>query len=102
LTSQIRAVRLNPYGHYQTDLKETPMSRGPHPAAVLLAAAGPTVGLADAAKVLSISRAHAYALAKRGELGVRVLRLGNRWVVPTAELRRAVGLGGESDGPNAA
>ena len=63
-----------------------------HPATQLLATAGPTVGLSDAAKVLSISRAHAYALAKRGELGVRVLRLGNRWVVPTAELRRVVGL----------
>lgn len=64
-----------------------------HPVTQLLTKAGPTVGLADAAKVLGISRAHAYALAKRGQLGVRVLRLGNRWVVPTAELRRAVGLG---------
>ena len=68
------------------------MTRPAHPAAQLLAAAGPTVGLPIAAKVLSISRAHAYNLAARGELGVRVLRLGKRWVVPTAELRRAVGL----------
>jgi predicted DNA-binding transcriptional regulator AlpA len=58
----------------------------------ILAAAGPTVSVPDAAQVLGISRAHAYALAKRGELGVRVLRLGNRFVVPTAELRREVGL----------
>jgi hypothetical protein len=70
----------------------------PHPAAQLLAAAGPTVGLGDAAKVLNISRAHAYALAKRGELGIRVLRLGKRWVVPTVELKRAVGLSDEPGG----
>ncbi|MGB6164181.1 MAG: helix-turn-helix domain-containing protein [Pseudonocardiaceae bacterium] len=50
------------------------------------------MSLPDAAQVLGISRAHAYALAKRGELGVRVLRLGNRFVVPTAELWREVGL----------
>lgn len=62
-----------------------------NPAARLLAAAGPTVSVGTTAKVLGISRAHAYALAKRGELGVRVLRLGNRLVVPTVELRRAVG-----------
>lgn len=62
-----------------------------HPAAQLLAAAGPTISVGDAAKVLGISRAHAYALAKRGELGVRVLQLGNRLVVPTVELRRVVG-----------
>lgn len=72
-----------------------------HPAAQLLAAAGPTIGLADVAKVLSISRPHVYALAKRGELGVRVLRLGNRFVVPTAELRRFVGLDTEPNGLNA-
>lgn len=58
----------------------------------ILAVAGPTLSVPDAAEVLGISRAHAYALAKRGELGVRVLPLGNRFVVPTAELRRLVGL----------
>lgn len=58
----------------------------------LLAAAGPTMPLPDVAKVLGIGRTTAYELASRGELGVRVLRLGRRWVVPTAELRRFVGV----------
>jgi excisionase family DNA binding protein len=74
-----------------------------HPAARLLAAAGPTMGIGETAKVLGISRAHCYALAQRGELGVRVLRLGSRWVVPTAELRRLVGLeAGSGTGGDAA
>lgn len=63
-----------------------------HPATRLLEEAGPTVSISTAAKVLGISRAHAHVLAKRGELGVRVLQLGNRRVVPTVELRRVVGL----------
>jgi len=61
-----------------------------HPATRLLQAAGPTVSIAATAKVLGISRAHAYDLARRNELPVRVLRLGTRLVVPTAELRRLV------------
>ena len=44
------------------------------------------ISVPTAAKALGISRAHGYTLAKRGELGVRVLRLGTRWVVVTAEL----------------
>jgi hypothetical protein len=66
-----------------------------HPAAQLLAEAGPTVSITDAAKVLGISRGHAYELAKRDELGVRVLKLGNRRVVPTVDLRRLLGEGGD-------
>lgn len=66
----------------------------------ILAAAGPTISLPETAQVLGISRAHAYALAKRGELGVRVLRLGNRFVVPTAELRREVGLEADPAAPH--
>ncbi len=65
----------------------------PHPAAKLLEEAGPTVSLAEAAKVLGISVNTAYAAVKRGELGVRTLRFGRRWRVPTADLKRAVGLG---------
>jgi hypothetical protein len=63
-----------------------------NPATRLLDDAGPTVSIRDTARVLGISRQHAYALAQRGELGVRVLRLGSRMVVPTIELRRLVGL----------
>lgn len=69
-----------------------------HSTKAVLDGAGPTVSIGTAAKALGISRAHCYALADRGELGMRVLRLGKRWVVPTVELRRALGLhesGGE-------
>jgi len=64
----------------------------PHPAAKLLEEAGPTVSLAEAAKVLGISVNTAYADVKRGDLGVRTLRFGRKWRVPTADLRRAVGI----------
>ena len=68
------------------------MEPSTHPAVRLLADAGPTVSIGTVAKVLGVSRAHCYALAGRNELCVRVLHLGNRMVVPTAELRRAVGI----------
>lgn len=64
----------------------------PHPAARLLDEAGPTVSLAEAAQVLGISYNTASAAVSRGELGVRTLRFGRRWRVPTADLRRLVGL----------
>jgi excisionase family DNA binding protein len=69
-----------------------------HPAARLLDEAGPTVSLAEAAKVLGISVNTAYAAVKRGELGVRTLRYGRRWRIPTADLRRVVGLADISGG----
>ena len=65
-----------------------------HPAAKLLEEAGPTVSLAETAKVLGISINTAYAAVKRGDLGVRTLRFGRKWRVPTADLRRAVGIEG--------
>ncbi|TDP90508.1 DNA-binding protein [Labedaea rhizosphaerae] len=60
----------------------------------VLSAAGPTVSMEVAAKALSISRGLAYELAKSGQLtdGIRVLKLGTRVVVPTADLRRVLGL----------
>lgn len=58
----------------------------------ILAEAGPTVSVPEAAKVLGISRGLAYELAGRNELGVKVLRLGSRLRVSTASLREAVGL----------
>jgi excisionase family DNA binding protein len=63
-----------------------------HPAAKLLTEAGPTVSLAEAAQVLEISYNTANALVRRGELGVRALRYGRRWRIPTADLRRLVGV----------
>jgi excisionase family DNA binding protein len=74
------------------------MSARRHPAARLLAEAGPTVSLIEAARVLGISANTAYAAAKRGELGVRTLRYGRRWRIPTADLRRTVGLGADLSG----
>ena len=66
-----------------------------HPAAKVLAEAGPTMSLAEAAKVLGISYNTASAAVRRGDLGVRALRYGTRWRIPTADLRRAVGLDGD-------
>lgn len=65
------------------------------PAAQLLAQAGPTMTLGEAARVLGCSRGTAYALAASGDLasmGIRVLRLGRCLRVATADLRRAVGV----------
>jgi hypothetical protein len=59
----------------------------------LLDDAGPTVSVPVAGRCLGINRATAYELAARNELGVPVLRLGRSLRVPTAELRRVLGLG---------
>ncbi len=60
----------------------------------------PALGLAEAARLLGIGASTAYAeaartydpAARRAWLGpVPVLRIGRRWVVPTAPLLRALG-----------
>jgi len=48
--------------------------------------------MAVTAKLLGIHPKTAYDLAARGELGVPVLRLGRKLRVPTAELKRVLGL----------
>lgn len=58
----------------------------------LLRNAGLTVSVREAAQVLGVSHGLAYDLIGRKEFPCRVLRLGRRYRVPTAELRRAVGL----------
>lgn len=60
----------------------------------LLASAGPTVGIPTVAECFGIHKVTAYEKARRGELGVTVLRLGRTLRVPTAELRRVLGLEG--------
>lgn len=60
--------------------------------AEIIATAGPTVSIPEAAAVLGISRGLAYQLAAQDALGVKVLRLGARLRVSTASLRNAVGL----------
>lgn len=63
----------------------------------LLANAGPTVTISTVAKCFNIHRQTAYERARRGELGVPVLRLGRTLRVPTAELRRVLGLADGGD-----
>lgn len=46
----------------------------------------PTVDVARAGRALGISRSYAFELAKRNELPCRVLRVGNRYRVPTSSL----------------
>lgn len=50
------------------------------------------VSLLTAAKALDCGRSLAYDLARRGEFPCPVLRLGNRYRVPTAGLLAALGL----------
>lgn len=54
------------------------------------AAEQPTTRVEDAARFLSISRSSAYAAVRRGE--IPSIRIGHRIVVPTAALRRMLGL----------
>ena len=50
-----------------------------------------SVDLLNAARALGMGRTLAYDLAKRGEFPVRVLRLGNSYRVPRADLLRYLG-----------
>lgn len=54
--------------------------------------AGPTVDLPIANSALGISRAHGYALAKRGEYPVKVLKLGCSYRVITSDLLNVLGI----------
>ncbi|AEW95198.1 MULTISPECIES: hypothetical protein [Streptomycetaceae] len=65
------------------------------------------IDLDTANKALMIGRSTGYGLAKQGEYPVRVLRLGNAYRVPTAELLKLLGLerpqvdGAEGGAPDA-
>jgi len=59
--------------------------------------AGPTMGLPVANTALGISRAHGYALAKRGQYPVRVLKLGSSYRVITADLLNVLGISSTHD-----
>jgi len=54
------------------------------------------VTIPTAARALGCGRSLAYDLARRGRFPCRVLRVGNRYIVPTAELLRLLGV--EPDG----
>lgn len=57
-----------------------------------LDALGVTCDLCTAARALGIGKSTAYAAARAGTFPVRTLRVGARYVVPTADLRAALGL----------
>jgi hypothetical protein len=54
--------------------------------------APPTIPLSLANRALGVSRAHGYALARRGEYPVRLLRLGSSYRVVTSELLALLGI----------
>lgn len=53
---------------------------------------GVSCDLITAARALGIGKSTAYAAARAGTFPVRVLKVGSRYVVPTADLRTALGL----------
>ena len=52
----------------------------------------PTMSLRDAAKVLGVSASTAYAAVKAGTFPVSVIHIGGRISVPTAPLRKLLGI----------
>jgi len=54
------------------------------------------IDLDTANRALTLGRSTGYALAKRGQYPVKVLRLGNSYRVVTAELLRLLGLAEET------
>jgi len=58
---------------------------------------GPTIDIPTAARLLGCGRSLAYELARRDQFPCRVLRLGRRYVVPTADLLRVLGLSADSE-----
>lgn len=55
------------------------------------------VDLVTAGRALSLGRSKAYELAQRGEFPVRLLRLGNAYRVPTADLLDLLGVRPEDE-----
>lgn len=55
-------------------------------------ALGVSCDLRTAARALGVSKSTAYALAQKGEFPTRVVKIGSRYVVPTADLRALLGL----------
>jgi len=55
-------------------------------------ALGVTTDLQTAARALGISKSSAYSAARSGTFPCRVIRVGSRYVVPTAGLRALLGV----------
>ncbi len=62
-----------------------------------LLALGVSTDLLTAAKAFGIGRSTAYELAQQGKFPTRVLRLGSRYVIPTAELLDVLGVSAGGD-----
>jgi excisionase family DNA binding protein len=56
------------------------------------------VDLMTAARVLGIGRTKAYELARAGRFPCRILRVGESYRVPTADLLRTVGVDPDTQG----
>ena len=67
------------------------MSAGP-PTLADTAHLPPTLSVAEAARILGISRSAGYTLAAQGQFPIPVLRLGRSFRVPTAPLLTLLGL----------
>lgn len=59
-------------------------------------ALGVSTDLQTAARAIGISKSSAYAAAKSGTFPCRVIRVGSRYVVPTAGLRELLGITDEA------
>ncbi|MDN4521421.1 DNA-binding protein [Mycolicibacterium austroafricanum] len=55
-------------------------------------ALGVSTDLQVAARALSISKSAAYASARNGTFPCRVVKVGARYIVPTADLKAVLGL----------
>lgn len=53
-----------------------------------LDALGVSTDIRTASRALGIAGSYGYRLANRGEFPCPILRVGSRWVVPTAGLRK--------------
>lgn len=53
---------------------------------------GVSTDLPTACRALGISKSSGYNLANKGEFPCRIIRIGGRYVVPTAGLRELLGI----------
>jgi excisionase family DNA binding protein len=60
----------------------------------------PTVDVETAARLLGIGRALAYRLVRQNELPCRIVRAGRRYLVPTTDLLRILGIDGQTGQPS--
>jgi excisionase family DNA binding protein len=60
----------------------------------------PTVGVETAARLLGIGRALAYRLVRQNEFPCRIVRAGHRYLVPTTDLLRTLGIDEQTGQPS--